>query len=128
MTSDKRQIRLALACDYLEECWPSMDLVGEMVLSYLRGDHADEVKADAMAGLEPVAELRSASLTHVMSNSFGFGGNNAVLIFSQPETQMLNGAMRPVEVAVTGIGAAAFSAKAAGSQKLSTRLSQRRKA
>ncbi|MEO6810568.1 MAG: glycosyltransferase [Isosphaeraceae bacterium] len=28
-------IRLALLCDYLEEGWPSMDLVGEMVLTHL---------------------------------------------------------------------------------------------
>lgn len=28
-------IRLALLCDYLEEAWPSMDLVGEMVLTHL---------------------------------------------------------------------------------------------
>ena len=61
-------------------------------------------KIDPAIGLEPVTELRSAPLTHVMSNSFGFGGNNAVLIFSQPETPVLNSPSPPVEVAVTGIG------------------------
>jgi len=59
---------------------------------------------DPAIGLEPVTALRSASLTHVMSNSFGFGGNNAVLIFSQPETPVLTRAPRPTPVAVTGIG------------------------
>ncbi|MEY2428668.1 MAG: 3-oxoacyl-[acyl-carrier-protein] synthase [Verrucomicrobiota bacterium] len=59
---------------------------------------------DPTIGLEPVTELRAASLTHVMSNSFGFGGNNAVLIFSRPETPIINGVTRPVEVAVTAIG------------------------
>src|SRR5213075_549963 len=44
---------------------------------------------DPAIGIEPVTTLRSAPLTHVMSNSFGFGGNNAVLIFSQPETPSL---------------------------------------
>lgn len=36
-------IRLALVCDYLEENWPSMELVGEMVLNHLRKGHADAV-------------------------------------------------------------------------------------
>src|SRR6266704_1416155 len=37
------QIRLALVCDYLEEQWPSMDLVGEMVLTHLRARHAGAI-------------------------------------------------------------------------------------
>ena len=36
---------------------------------------------DPVIGFEPLTAMRSARLTHVMSNSFGFGGNNAVLIF-----------------------------------------------
>jgi len=59
---------------------------------------------DPAIGLEPVTTLRSAPLTHVMSNSFGFGGNNAVLIFSQPETPALTRPPRPGPVAITGIG------------------------
>ena len=59
---------------------------------------------DPAIGLEPVTALRSASLTHVMSNSFGFGGNNAVLIFSHPEARVLTCEPRPSLVAVTGIG------------------------
>ena len=31
-------IRLALCCDYLEEGWASMDLVGDMILGHLRRD------------------------------------------------------------------------------------------
>ncbi len=38
-------IRLGLICDYLEENWPSMDLVGEMILSHLADRHADAVVA-----------------------------------------------------------------------------------
>ena len=36
-------IRLALVCDYAEEQWASMDLVGEMVLDHLRRGHAGAV-------------------------------------------------------------------------------------
>ena len=39
---------------------------------------------DPAIGLEPVRAFRAAALAHVMSNSFGFGGNNAVLVFSRP--------------------------------------------
>lgn len=59
---------------------------------------------DPAIGLSPVTETQSAKLTHVMSNSFGFGGNNAVLIFSTPETTPQT---RPTPVApalVTGLG------------------------
>ena len=43
-------------------------------------------EADPALGLQPITALRPAKLVHAMSNSFGFGGNNAVLIFSTPET------------------------------------------
>jgi 3-oxoacyl-(acyl-carrier-protein) synthase len=61
-------------------------------------------KCDPAIGLEPVTELRHAPLTHVMSNSFGFGGNNGVLIFSKPETIPQTRAPRKIQVAVGGIG------------------------
>jgi glycosyltransferase involved in cell wall biosynthesis len=38
-----KPIRLALVCDYLEEDWPSMDLVGEMVLTHLEAGQAGTV-------------------------------------------------------------------------------------
>lgn len=59
---------------------------------------------DSAIGLTPVTALRSASLTHMMSNSFGFGGNNAALIFSQPETTPHTRSFKPAAVSVTGIG------------------------
>jgi 3-oxoacyl-(acyl-carrier-protein) synthase len=59
---------------------------------------------DPAIDLEPVTALRGAPLTHVMSNSFGFGGNNAVLIFSQPETPAFTRAPRPCSAAITGLG------------------------
>jgi 3-oxoacyl-[acyl-carrier-protein] synthase-1 len=38
--------------------------------------------SDPKIGLEPVREFQARRLEHVLSNSFGFGGNNAVLVFS----------------------------------------------
>ncbi len=59
---------------------------------------------DPAIGIEPVKELRRISLKHVMSNSFGFGGNNAVLIFSQPDSPTRPRPLQPGPVAVSGIG------------------------
>jgi hypothetical protein len=62
------------------------------------------LKPDPAIGLEPVTKFQRAALTHVMSNSFGFGGNNAVLIFSKPETIPLTRAPESKPMAVTGLG------------------------
>jgi len=59
---------------------------------------------DPALGLIPITKLQPAMLTHVMSNSFGFGGNNAVLIFSAPESPVVPRAVRREPVLVTGIG------------------------
>jgi 3-oxoacyl-(acyl-carrier-protein) synthase len=61
-------------------------------------------KCDPAIGLEPVTELRHAPLTHVMSNSFGFGGNNGVLIFSKAEAVTQTRAPKKTPIAVSGIG------------------------
>ena len=59
---------------------------------------------DAAIDLEPVTTLRAAELTHVMSNSFGFGGNNAALIFSRPEATARPRPTQRVTAAITGLG------------------------
>lgn len=59
---------------------------------------------DPAIGLTPVTELRATKLTHVMSNSFGFGGNNAVLIFSTPETVPQTRPTLTTPAIVTGLG------------------------
>ncbi len=59
---------------------------------------------DPAIGLQPVTKFQSATLTHVMSNSFGFGGNNAVLIFSKPETIPLTRAPDSVPIAINSLG------------------------
>ncbi|HEU5396914.1 MAG TPA: beta-ketoacyl synthase chain length factor, partial [Verrucomicrobiae bacterium] len=45
-----------------------------------------------------------ARLTHVMSNSFGFGGNHGVLIFSRPDADPATSGPRKVQVVVNGLG------------------------
>ena len=50
---------------------------------------------DPAIGITPVTTLRPAPLAHVMSNSFGFGGNNAVLIFSRPDAPVLTRPPQP---------------------------------
>ena len=37
-----RRLRVALLADYLEEAWPSMDLVADMLLDRLERTAADE--------------------------------------------------------------------------------------
>jgi glycosyltransferase involved in cell wall biosynthesis len=38
-----KQLRLALICDFVEENWPSMDLVGDMLFDHLVSEHAPEL-------------------------------------------------------------------------------------
>jgi len=61
-------IRLALVCDYKEEGWASMDLVGDMILEHLQAGHAAEVDATrvrpefrARFGRLPAGRLRGAA-------------------------------------------------------------------
>ena len=39
------RLRVAILCDFLEENWPSMDLVADMLLGHLRQDHSDMIVA-----------------------------------------------------------------------------------
>jgi 3-oxoacyl-(acyl-carrier-protein) synthase len=61
-------------------------------------------QVDPAIGLEPIMAMRSAPLRHVMSNSFGFGGNNAALIFSQPDSEPQTRPLKVLPVTITGIG------------------------
>ena len=42
-------------------------------------------EADVKLGLEPVKEFHAHRMSHVLSSSFGFGGNNVALVFSHPD-------------------------------------------
>lgn len=44
--TSRRSARVAVVCDYPEENWPSMDLIGAMVLSHLADGHAGEFAAE----------------------------------------------------------------------------------
>jgi glycosyltransferase involved in cell wall biosynthesis len=44
----RRRIRVAMVCDYLEEQWPSMDLVGDMLSLHLATGCCDEVLAQQL--------------------------------------------------------------------------------
>ena len=59
---------------------------------------------DPAIGLQPVTTLQAAPLRHVMSNSFGFGGNNAVLVLSRPDLPARTRPSRPMTAAVAGLG------------------------
>ena len=41
--------------------------------------------ADEKLGLEPVKEFRALPVSHILSNSFGFGGNNVALVFERAD-------------------------------------------
>ncbi len=41
---------------------------------------------DPRLGLEPVRVSRPQPVAHILSNSFGFGGSNAAVVFSHPDT------------------------------------------
>ena len=59
---------------------------------------------DPAIGLEPMTQWKRGRTQHVMSNSFGFGGNNAVLVFSQPDVKPAAPPSRHDKIAVIGLG------------------------
>ena len=61
-------------------------------------------KCDPAIGLEPVVSLRHAPLTHVLSNSFGFGGNNGALVFSKAEAKVSPRTPQNRPAVISGLG------------------------
>ena len=45
MKGTSERLRVAIIADYLEEEWPSMDLVADMLVEHLQREHADVVAA-----------------------------------------------------------------------------------
>lgn len=56
-----RTIRVAIICDFLEENWPSMDLVGDMLYKTLSAEHYDTIHA---VKIRPELNFRSARKPH----------------------------------------------------------------
>jgi glycosyltransferase involved in cell wall biosynthesis len=56
-----RTIRVAIICDFLEENWPSMDLVGDMLYKSLSAEHYDTIHA---VKVRPELNFRSARRSH----------------------------------------------------------------
>ena len=46
--------------------------------------------ADEKLGLEPVREFRAQPVSRILSNSFGFGGNNVALVFERADASCSN--------------------------------------
>lgn len=68
---------------------------------------------DPQVGFEPVREFHERPVRHILSNSFGFGGNNVALVFSQAEVSQT--AVVPAAVSISPnrfaiLGAAVLSA------------------
>jgi 3-oxoacyl-(acyl-carrier-protein) synthase len=59
---------------------------------------------DPAIGLTPLTKFQRATVRHVMSNSFGFGGNNAVLVLSHADTPAPPVTFMRAPVYVTGVG------------------------
>ena len=51
-------LRVAILADYLEEGWPSMDLVADMLVEHLRGEHAGRHRGDARPPAHAAARCR----------------------------------------------------------------------
>src|SRR5438874_926738 len=71
-------IRVAVVCDYPEEGWPSMDLVGEMILAHLAAGHAGSIAATRVCppfrrrvARGPAARWRAARNADRLLNRFG---------------------------------------------------------
>lgn len=78
-TSTKSNIGHTLgAAGAIEAAYCLLNITHQEIYPSLRFEHPIET-----TGFKPVIEYKQATLSHVMSNSFGFGGNCSSLIFSK---------------------------------------------
>lgn len=81
VTSNKSALGHSLAASGAIEAVLSVLSLQKQVLLPTLNFHEPDA---ATAGLDIVQETRSATIKHIISNSFGFGGENCALIFSTP--------------------------------------------
>ena len=80
VTSNKSALGHSLAASgAIEAVLSVMSLQTQILLPTLNFTEADEVTS----GLDVVREARPAAIKHIVSNSFGFGGENCSLVFSR---------------------------------------------
>jgi glycosyltransferase involved in cell wall biosynthesis len=65
-------LRLGLVCDFAEEGWPSMDLVGDMLYEQLRSRYSDRIEADR---LRPEFRRRATATGILRSSRTGQNGD-----------------------------------------------------
>lgn len=53
------RLRVGVICDFSEENWPSMELVGDMLLSSLQADHSQSIEATR---IQPAMKMRFAKM------------------------------------------------------------------
>jgi len=86
VTSNKSALGHSFAASgAIEAVLSVMSLQQQVLLPTLNFTEGD----DATAGLDVVRDCRPASISHIVSSSFGFGGENCALVFSKP-TEVLN--------------------------------------
>lgn len=61
-------LRVAILCDFLEENWPSMDLVGDMLFTNLAEQHREEIIA---VRVRPKMPLLMGTKPHAVARVFG---------------------------------------------------------
>jgi len=65
-------LRLALVCDFLEERWPSMDLVGDMLFDQFSTRLMDQVNVDR---IRPALRARLSTLPGMRSSKFAWNAD-----------------------------------------------------
>jgi glycosyltransferase involved in cell wall biosynthesis len=65
-------LRLGLVCDFADEGWPSMDLVGEMLRDHLQRDHHGAFRTDQF---RPVFRRRATALGALKSSQVAWNGD-----------------------------------------------------
>jgi glycosyltransferase involved in cell wall biosynthesis len=71
--ADARRLpRLALICDFLEERWPSMDLMGEMLYRSFRAEHPAAIEVEQ---LRPVLRCRLSKIPGLGRSGFSWNAD-----------------------------------------------------